>query len=529
MSDLASTVSSAEGPSTSPAGGSGGGLGLGYELMGKPSVDHLGALPPALAAALVQAQKNAKAIGKSSKNTVHDYDYTSMDDLIEGGKVALNDAGLAIIPGSLWQERFTVGANNATAYNLERLWMVVHESGAVLQIKVSWPLYLQNGKRPRDKAVSAADTTALGYLYRDLLAIPRLAADQMDARDDTGTTEPGADPNESGPHRKREEAKAPKPSTPKCKSGKRGYQSKVAARRAHSTSSARLRIYRCPDCHEWHVTNDEKNKPAEAKASGRAAAAAKAKPPTKKKADPPKAKPEPPPEPAADAPAPSADETTPTTSGVSDSSSEPTDAETAAEVSQSDLQPETSSDEAAAVEATPEPESPVQDLPGEGETTKRGKTDLGQTYGDKAADVAEEQRAELSDEELDAEVRKALALGITPSTTNDELIVDLPPNPGADDLEAAGWPREIAEELANYEEADPISRKVLNVITRKAAELLGYNKLSKEAKAILIPAFLDVGIDVKNTNRTTNGYQLRLWALAIATIANADEEVGAAV
>ena len=165
---------------------------------------------------------------------------------------------------------------------------------------------------------------------------------------------------------------------------------------------------------------------------------------------------------------------------------------------------------------------------GDGGTTKRGMTEAGQTYGDKADAVAEEQRAELTDEELDAEVVKALRMGLTPSTTNEQLVVALPPDPSIDDLEGAGWPRELAEELANYAATAPVLRKPLNAITRKASELLGYDKMNKEAKAILIPAFLDVGVDVKKKSQTTNGYQLRLWALAVASIANADDEAEAA-
>lgn len=39
---------------------------------------------------------------------------------------------------------------------------------------------------------------------------------------------------------------------------KRGYGSAEAARKAHESASARLRIYRCPRCRRLHVTSQEK-------------------------------------------------------------------------------------------------------------------------------------------------------------------------------------------------------------------------------------------------------------------------------
>lgn len=43
-----------------------------------------------------------------------------------------------------------------------------------------------------------------------------------------------------------------------CGCGKRGYPSRTRARRAHKTSGARLRFYKCPATGLWHATNDEK-------------------------------------------------------------------------------------------------------------------------------------------------------------------------------------------------------------------------------------------------------------------------------
>lgn len=39
---------------------------------------------------------------------------------------------------------------------------------------------------------------------------------------------------------------------------KRAYRSAREAKAAHRQVSWRIRVYRCPDCNRWHVTNQEK-------------------------------------------------------------------------------------------------------------------------------------------------------------------------------------------------------------------------------------------------------------------------------
>lgn len=39
---------------------------------------------------------------------------------------------------------------------------------------------------------------------------------------------------------------------------KRAYRSARDAKAAHRQVSWRMRVYRCPDCNRWHVTNQEK-------------------------------------------------------------------------------------------------------------------------------------------------------------------------------------------------------------------------------------------------------------------------------
>jgi len=426
-----------------------------------PKVVALSELPPAIACALVQAQRFGKAVAKAARNTAHGFDYAAMEDLIDAGRDALNQAGLAVIPGDQDVTRFDVGAKDrpVTNYDVTKTWRVVHESGAIYNVLVVWPLYLQSGKRPRDKAVSAADTTMLGYLMRDLLCIPRLTQDQVDLRDDRGTSEPaqvGASskpkPSSSKPDATRPSSKpaaskpATKPAAAKPSSSKPKAETKAPPAKAETKPAAK------------------KKAPAKKKA----ASSKKKKAPAKKNAE-----------------------------------AEAEAAEERAAIQEADAQGET---------AAAKPTKGT----GQGGTTKRGETDLGQTYGAKADEVAAAQAGELTDDERDAEVGRALAMGITPSTTNDALIVELPTDPTADDLEGAGWPADLAAELEGYDESGPVTRDAVNGVTRAACELLGM-KMSA-AKKVFVPAFEGVGVDLKNKgkpNSIPNGYQLRLWAIAI--------------
>lgn len=446
-------------------------------------------IPPAIAAAIVKAQRKVRALAKDKKGP--GYSYAGMEDLIEEGRGILNDGevGLALMPGSLMLARHAIGTADTDTdsgsakqlkrtelyhFDMIRVWTLLHESGASLSIIITWPLYLQGGKRSRDKAVAAADTTSLGYLYRDLLGIPRLAEDQVDARDDEGTRESGVDPSESGAPREKKKKQAPAG----CSSGKRGYGSRDAAKRANAKNSARVRIYRCDECHDWHATVDEKNKPAEAKAAEK-----KKKKTGKKKADPKAEK----------------------------------------KAARAEEKKKAKAADKAATEPPPVDAEPEKGT-GKGGTTQKGKTSVGQTYGEKADEVGQQQREAMTDEEVDAEIRQALSIGVTPNNTNDALVVELPPDPRADDLEGAGWPRELAEELEGYAEVDPVQRDALNVLSRKAAELLGLK--FKQAKPMLFTCFEQVGVDAKG-GKTPNGYQLRLWCMAVAGLAAAHEEANA--
>ncbi len=114
--------------------------------------------------------------------------------------------------------------------------------------------------------------------------------------------------------------------------------------------------------------------------------------------------------------------------------------------------------------------------------------------------------------------RFAMALGATPGDNGHVTggapgaLVDLPADPGQDDLEGAGWPQTMAEELAALPREKLVRRAVVNALTRHVAkerQLTG-----AQVKAVIGPAFESVGVDVK-TKTPPNGYQLRLWAVRV--------------
>lgn len=132
-------------------------------------------LPPALAGALVRAQAAAQAVVKTSVNEFLHCNYASSEALISEAKAALNGAGLALLP--LEVVALEVASNGAgpSRWELHRRYLLCHESGAAVTIGQTWPVPVEKGKPP-DKAVAIASTSSLAYALRDLLLIPRTAA-----------------------------------------------------------------------------------------------------------------------------------------------------------------------------------------------------------------------------------------------------------------------------------------------------------------------------------------------------------------
>jgi hypothetical protein len=146
-----------------------------------------------LFAALVAAQQEARSAPLDGRNDAHGYSWATASTMIAHGKRVLNAAGLALLPTSLdvtSHEQVTRLQSQRrgepdtgltlTAYDVVRGFTLAHISGACYQFSISWPCYLQAGKRPRDKAVAATDTTILSYAYRDLLGIGRMKEGEVD-------------------------------------------------------------------------------------------------------------------------------------------------------------------------------------------------------------------------------------------------------------------------------------------------------------------------------------------------------------
>ena len=357
-----------------------------------------------LTKALIAAQQAARAAPLDGINDHYGYRYTTSPTMCRIGKEALNAHGLTLIPLGLAVVPSTettlvaIGkgtreAQELTVYDAHRDFILAHVSGEERAFSVEWPIDLQGGKRPRDKAVAASDTTLLSYVYRDLLQIGRLREGEVDA------------PPSNGAHA-REQAKA----------------ERKQAQRARVESFA-----------------------------------------------------------AATVPAPKP-------------------------IQEEPILAEAYQDELEADGWDPELDRPlgehtaVEDLPSGGPAFGPASTS-----GDDPEDHLERQSFLL-----------ALSLGCVAGDENSPggslITCHLPPDPGQDDLEAAGWDPELSEELAGLDARRPVPRVTVNQLSSMAAkhrEIKG-----KAAKTMLCEAFEAVGVDVK-AKAVPNGYQLRLWALTI--------------
>lgn len=140
-------------------------------------------LPQKLAAALVSARRDVRALAKDGTNDHHKYDYTKAETIIDEGRLVLVRAGLSLAQtGAVLGERPGTGGTRIPVYCCT--YVLLHESGESMSWERDWPV-LEGKGRPLDKAGGGALTTAYAYAIRDLLGLPRddeLAA--MDRRDD---------------------------------------------------------------------------------------------------------------------------------------------------------------------------------------------------------------------------------------------------------------------------------------------------------------------------------------------------------
>lgn len=155
--------------------------------------------PPAIAAALVAAQRAAQPLEKTGENKHHHYRYTTVDYAVEAGRDVLLKAGLVLLQAG-WRvglrERhvWIAGSDVAPGTNavvteswISITYVLLHEGGAAMSWEAETAIYPEKG-RPQDKAEAAALSLSLTYTIRGLLMLPRVAEGALDpqARDDRG-------------------------------------------------------------------------------------------------------------------------------------------------------------------------------------------------------------------------------------------------------------------------------------------------------------------------------------------------------
>jgi len=138
-----------------------------------------------IAAALVEAQRHARALFKEAENQHHKYSYASAEQVIDEARKALGGAGLAFIQVGDRLNRAEARGDGVIG-TAEVSYKLVHRGGETWDFKSSMPVVVSKG-RPDDKAYAAALTLTLAYTLRSLLLIPRDdQAAAIDQRDDTG-------------------------------------------------------------------------------------------------------------------------------------------------------------------------------------------------------------------------------------------------------------------------------------------------------------------------------------------------------
>ena len=138
-----------------------------------------------LSEALFGAQQDAQGIKKGSRNTHHGYDYTSAEDMLQFGKAILAKHGLFV---SINKGHVEVLADGSTHYVIGGY--LDHPESLGSRAVSKWLPYEAAKGRPNDKSALSSNTTALNYLLRDLLLIPRGEQYEVDTRDDTDYVAP---------------------------------------------------------------------------------------------------------------------------------------------------------------------------------------------------------------------------------------------------------------------------------------------------------------------------------------------------
>ncbi len=152
-----------------------------------------------LMSALLAAQRDISAFDKDGENKFHGFNYTTADMAIKQAREVLHKHGLVltVISGPT-VTLVDASHENVVGKGKDKERVVLSATSAVVKITcaISHPA---SGKfieitrenfaypaagRPLDKAILGAETSALGYLLRGLLFVPRTDADPNE-RDDT--------------------------------------------------------------------------------------------------------------------------------------------------------------------------------------------------------------------------------------------------------------------------------------------------------------------------------------------------------
>lgn len=148
--------------------------------------DSLTSLPPAIAAALVDAQTRIAWVGKDGWNKHQEFKYATSEAMIAEGRAALNAAGLAITGGA-WAFAANPDTTSPMVGRVHVAYCMIHVTGEMVKWEASTPVVAGKG-RPEDKAEFIAITECLAYVLRGMLLIPRGdAPDDIAGRDDSET------------------------------------------------------------------------------------------------------------------------------------------------------------------------------------------------------------------------------------------------------------------------------------------------------------------------------------------------------
>jgi len=139
-------------------------------------------MPPAIATALVKAQKASHAVekAKTMEGKSFSYNFAGAEAVVAESRRALAEADLAVCVAG-WAPIVLDGQPR-----LEVRFLLTHADGSSWKSDpASFPA-IANAGRPPDKAEASALTYVTNYFITRLLNLPRVDAEDVGARDDSG-------------------------------------------------------------------------------------------------------------------------------------------------------------------------------------------------------------------------------------------------------------------------------------------------------------------------------------------------------